>query len=143
MICLDSAALRDIENYAKKSYPRECCGLLIGTNASERKIVEVRPTKNTNMDRAHDRFSIDGREFAKIDRDVAKRGLQIIGIYHSHPDHPAVPSAYDSENAWGGYSYIIAAVEKGEVVDTRSWVFDEEEKQFKEEAMNCIGEKLW
>jgi len=137
---IDNNNLHEIKLYAKKSYPNECCGFLLGTNTSEKKVVKVCPVKNTNMDRTHDRFSIDGRDFAKIDREAAKKGLQIIGIYHSHPDHPAAPSAFDTENAWVGYSYVIAAVEKGEVVDIKSWVFDEKAKQFEQETVSSVRE---
>ena len=136
MLCIDKGTLSDIESQVKKSYPFECCGLLIGTNTSEKKVVEVRPVQNKNKERTHDRYEIDGREFVKIDKEAAKKGLQIVGIYHSHPDHPSIPSAYDSEHAWVGYSYIIAAIEKGEKIDIRSWVFDEEKKQFEEEEIH-------
>lgn len=136
MLCIDDSKFHDIENQVKKSYPLECCGLLIGTNASEKKVVEVRPVENKNTERTHDRYEIDGREFAKIDKEATKNGLQIIGIYHSHPDHPAMPSVYDTEHAWTGYSYMIAAIEKGKKVEVKSWVFNEEKKQFEEEKIS-------
>lgn len=136
MLCIDKNKFREVENEAKKSYPVECCGLLIGTNTSEKKVVEVRPLRNTNTERSHDRYEIEGREFIKADKEAARKGLQIIGIYHSHPDHPAIPSAFDTDHAWCGYSYLIAAVENGERIVIRSWVFDEEKKQFQEEEIN-------
>ncbi|MBU6390831.1 MAG: M67 family metallopeptidase [Planctomycetota bacterium] len=136
MLCIDDSKFRDIENQVKKSYPLECCGLLIGANTSEKKVFEVRPTKNWNVERAHDRYVIDSKEFNKIDKETRKKGLQIIGIYHSHPDHPAMPSAYDTEHAWAGYSYMIAAIEKGEKIEVRSWIFNEEKKQFEEEKIS-------
>ena len=136
MLCIDDSKFRDIENQVKKSYPLECCGLLIGTNTSEKKVVEVRPVQNKNTERTHDRYEIEGREFAKIDKEATKNCLQIIGIYHSHPDHPALPSVYDTEHAWAGYSYMIAAIEKGEKIEVRSWVFNEEKKQFEEEKIS-------
>jgi len=120
MLCIDKNNLREVGNEAKKSYPVECCGLLIGTNTSEKKVVEVRPIRNTNTERSHDRYEIDGSAFVKADKEAARKGLQIIGIYHSHPDHPPVPSAFDTEHAWCGYSYLIAAVENGETLEIRS-----------------------
>jgi len=120
LLGIDNDNLHFIKDLVKKSYPYECCGLLIGTNTSEKKVVEVHPVQNKNAERTHDRY---------------KKGLQIIGIYHSHPDHPAIPSAYDTEHAWVGYSYMIAAVEKGEPIDIRSWIFNEEKKQFEEEEI--------
>ncbi|MCR4291600.1 MAG: M67 family metallopeptidase [Candidatus Kuenenia sp.] len=135
MLGIDNDTLRFIKDLVKKSYPYECCGLLIGTNTSGKKVVEVRPVQNKNTERTHDRYEIEDKEFLKIDKEASKKGLQIIGIYHSHPDHPAIPSAYDTEHAWAGYSYMIAAVEKGEAIDIRSWLFNEEKKQFEEEEI--------
>jgi proteasome lid subunit RPN8/RPN11 len=135
LLHIDKSKIRDIENQVKKSYPFECCGLLVGTNTSEKKVVDVCPVHNKNTERTHDRYEIDGREFVRIDREYSKKGLQIIGIYHSHPDHPSMPSVYDTNHAWSGYSYMIIAIEKGEKIDIRSWVFHEEEKQFREEEI--------
>jgi proteasome lid subunit RPN8/RPN11 len=135
LLRIDKSNILAIENQVKKSYPFECCGLLIGTNTSEKKVVEVFPLHNKNTERTHDRYEIDGREFDKADRESSKKGLQIVGIYHSHPDHPSRPSAYDTDHAWAGYSYMIIAIEKGEKIDIRSWVFHEEEKQFHEEEI--------
>ena len=68
MLCINADNLSNIENQVKKNYPYECCGLLLGTNTSEKKVVEVRPVQNKNKERTHDRYEIDGKEFAKIDR---------------------------------------------------------------------------
>ncbi|UJS18100.1 MAG: M67 family metallopeptidase [Candidatus Jettenia sp.] len=137
-LCIDARKLHDIENEVRKSYPLECCGLLIGTNTSEKKVVEVYPVQNKNTERTHDRYEIDGKEFTRVDKEAAKKGLQIIGIYHSHPDHPAIPSVFDTERAWFGYSYMIIAIEKGKKIEVRSWVYDEVEKQFEEEKITRI-----
>ncbi|MDN3514445.1 MAG: M67 family metallopeptidase [Candidatus Brocadia sp.] len=136
LLCIDKDKLREIENQVKKSYPSECCGLLIGTNASEKRVVDVRPVQNKNFERAHDRYVIERGDFEKVDREAVKNGLQIIGVYHSHPDHPAIPSTYDTEHACSWFSYIIVAVEGGEKMEIKSWVFDEKKKQFKEEEIN-------
>ena len=136
MLCINNDKLCDIKNEVKKSYPLECCGFLVGINTSEKKVVEVFPVQNKNIERTHDRYEIDGKEFVNVDKEAAKKGLQIIGIYHSHPDHPAIPSAYDTQCAWGGYSYMIAAIEKGKKIEIRSWIYDEKKKQFEEEKIN-------
>ena len=85
----------------------------------KKKVIEVRSIRNTNTERSHDRYEIEGREFIKADKEAARKGLQIIGIYHSHPDHPAIPSDFDTEHAWCGYSYLIAAVENGIKIEIR------------------------
>lgn len=135
MLYIGDDNLRKIKDQVQKHYPLECCGFLIGTNVSGKRVVSVCPVQNKNTERTHDRYEIDGKEFDKTDREAAKKGLQILGIYHSHPDHPATPSTYDTERAWGGYSYVIAAIEKGEKIDMKSWVLDEETRQFKEESI--------
>ncbi|MEP9411016.1 MAG: M67 family metallopeptidase [Candidatus Brocadia sp.] len=136
MLYIGNDKLREIEEQVKKSYPLECCGLLIGTNTGGKKVVGVRPVQNKNFERAHDRYVIERGDFERVDREAVKNGLQIIGVYHSHPDHPAIPSAYDTEHACSWFSYIIVAVEGGEKTDIKSWVFDEEKKRFKEEEIN-------
>ncbi len=138
MLGIDNDKVRYIKDLAKKSYPNECCGLLIGINTSEKRIVDVRPTQNWNVERSHDRYVIDRREFEKIDKEAVKKGFQIIGVYHSHPDHPAIPSEYDSEHACSWFSYIIVAVEKGETTDIKSWVFNDKEKLFEEEKIHLL-----
>ncbi|MBM4053259.1 MAG: M67 family metallopeptidase [Planctomycetes bacterium] len=138
MLYVSKNDLNIIKNEVIKSYPSECCGLLVGRNAAEKKVVEIYPVQNKNTERTHDRYEISGKDFMRVDRSASKKGLQIIGIYHSHPDHPAVPSAFDKENAWSSYSYMIISVEKREDIEFRSWVFNEERKLFIEEKINCI-----
>lgn len=135
MLRISSEKLRYIESLTKKSYPSECCGLLVGTDYPEKRVVEVCPVPNGNVERAHDRFVIDRCDFEKVDKNATKNGLQIIGVYHSHPDHPAVPSQYDKDHACSWFSYIIVAVEKGEKTEVKSWVFREEDRQFEEEEI--------
>ena len=134
---IDNDKLSYIKEQVKKSYPHECCGLLVGINTSERRVVEVCPVQNKNFERAHDRYVIETRDFEKVDKEAAKKGFQIIGVYHSHPDHPAVPSVHDTEQVCSNWflSYIIVAIEKGDKIDVKSWVFNEEKKQFEEEEI--------
>lgn len=137
MLHIGESELNSIKNEVIRNYPLECCGLLVGTNTSEKRVVEIYPVQNKNTERTQDRYEISGKDFMKTDRNVSKKGLQIIGIYHSHPDHPAVPSAFDTENAWSSYSYMIVSVEKRKDIEFRSWVFDEKRKLFIEEKINC------
>lgn len=122
---------------AKSAYPFECCGLLVGRNDSGKKVYEVYPVENKNKVRAQDRYEIDPKRFDEIDREVTKKGLSIIGIYHSHPDHPAEPSEFDKECAcaWREYSYIIISVRNKEETEVRSWYFDQKKKAVEEEEL--------
>ncbi|GAX62011.1 metal-dependent protease of the PAD1/JAB1 superfamily [Candidatus Scalindua japonica] len=120
---------------AKTAYPHECCGLLVGTiRDSEKTVHEVYPVENKNKVRAADRYEIDPIEFDRIDREATKKGWNITGIYHSHPDHPAEPSAFDKECAcvWTEYSYIIISVKDGVDDELRCWRFDSVKQDIEE-----------
>jgi proteasome lid subunit RPN8/RPN11 len=123
---------------AKAAYPHECCGLFVGTiNDSGKKVHEVYPVENKNKVRAADRYEIDPKEFDRIDREAAKKGWSIAGIYHSHPDHPAEPSAFDKDcaSAWVEYSYIIISVKDGVDDELRCWRFDTGKQDVEEEEV--------
>ena len=123
---------------AKTAYPHECCGLLVGnSNDSGRVVREVYPVENKNKVRAADRYEIDPKEFDRIDREATKKGWNIIGIYHSHPDHPSEPSAFDKDCAcvWAEYSYIIISVKDGVDDELRCWRFDAEKQDVEEEEV--------
>jgi proteasome lid subunit RPN8/RPN11 len=121
MLTITPAIKAHIEQHAESTYPHECCGVLVGNAGNVRVAVEAHSTGNLNTERAHDRFELDPRDYMRIDREVRARGLDIIGIYHSHPDHPAQPSATDLAAAWEGYSYVIVSVRKGEAGDFHSF----------------------
>lgn len=136
MIIINKDNLNIIKEHAKKAYPYECCGLLVGRDAgSEKDVIEIHALTNLNTERANDRYEIDPKEYMKIDQEVATRKLSIIGIYHSHPDHPSRPSEFDASRAWEGYSYMIIAIANGEEFEVKSWVFHDSTKTFEEEEI--------
>jgi proteasome lid subunit RPN8/RPN11 len=108
---------------ALAGYPDESCGLLIGRRSTEPDtlVEDVVQARNVNVERPGDRYELDPDAFAAADRAARERGLEIVGIWHSHPDHPAVPSATDRDRAWTGWSYLIASVGRGGVAELRSW----------------------
>jgi proteasome lid subunit RPN8/RPN11 len=135
---LYSHHLQAIQNHAERIYPEECCGLLLGQRRGDVKtLIEVLPTENSWDDEAADafqaiegsaqlesskrsRFSIAPVVMLKAQKDARARRLDIIGIFHSHPDHPAVPSEFDRAIAWQQYSYIIVSVQQGKACDLKS-----------------------
>lgn len=135
MLTITPAIKAHIEQHAESTYPHECCGVLVGSAGNGRVAVEAHRTGNLNTERAHDRFELDPRDYMRIDREARARGLDIIGIYHSHPDHPAQPSATDLAAAWEGYSYVIVSVRNGEAADFHS--FELQGGAFSQEEVRC------
>ena len=138
MIYINQHLVNRMLKEAKVAYPHECCGLFVGTiSDSGKKVHEVYPVENKNKVRAADRYEIDPKEFDRIDREATKKGWNITGIYHSHPDHPAEPSAFDKDcaNVWTEYSYIIISVKDGVDDELRCWRFDAGKQDVEEEGV--------
>ncbi len=91
--------------------------------------------KNTATERLRDRYSLDPHDLLKVFELAEETGLDICGFYHSHPDHPALPSSYDREMAWNGYMYLILEIRKGRFTGARAWTIEQEGNPFKEEAL--------
>lgn len=110
--------------WAVETYPYEGCGLLLGRRDGEAAHVRrVRRACNLNSKRARDRYDLDPRDYLAAEKEAAEAGLEVIGIWHTHPDHSAHPSAVDEEAAWAGWSYVILAVTSAGVHELRSWRF--------------------
>lgn len=132
--------LQVLRHHAATTYPEECCGVLLGTvlgdGGEEGSIVErVLPIENEREDSRHNRYLITPETVLAAHREARRLKLDIVGYYHSHPDHPAEPSDFDREHAWPGMSYVIVAVEDGEVEATRSWRLADDRSCFHEESL--------
>jgi proteasome lid subunit RPN8/RPN11 len=119
--------LKVMIDHAEADYPRECCGLILGVGD---RVEAIEPMVNVWVGEAghsvRDRYAIDPAEMLGVMKRSRDQGLEIIGIYHSHPDHPAVPSECDRAAAWPQYRYVILSVERGKVVDLGVWVLEDE-----------------
>ncbi|MBI5048282.1 MAG: M67 family metallopeptidase [Deltaproteobacteria bacterium] len=122
----------EIIGHAKLAYPYECCGALIGKG---KKVVNCRLMENINKERANDRYEINPKELLQVEKEASLNGLEIIGFYHSHPDHPDRPSSFDRERAWPLYSYVIISVQNGKTASVKSWTFEDEKEAFREEEI--------
>ena len=131
-LVLSGALRRHIEAEGAAAYPNECCGILIGHDLDDRRVVDrLEPGRNVYApDEQYHRFSIDPRAQMKAERDAEATGKVVLGFYHSHPDHPARPSEYDREHAWPFYSYVIVSIANGRPADMTSWVLDDHTNQF-------------
>jgi len=122
---LDPAQTQRLRAWAQEAYPYERCGLLIGH--AEHDVVhvdEVIAARNLNTLRAHDRYELDPEDLLRADVQAHERHLDVVGVWHTHPDHPARPSATDREQAWDGWSYLILSVTPAGVQTMRSWRLD-------------------
>jgi len=129
-----------LRRHGEETYPHECCGVLLGRmDGDERVVTSVARAGNTRTDSAHNRYNIDPKDLIRIQREGRERGEDIIGFYHSHPDHPARWSSTDlAEAHWFGCSYVITSVEKGKAVLTNSYELtgsDENDKKLIDEKI--------
>lgn len=131
--------------HGEETYPHECCGILLGRSAATGiEVASLLRAGNTRTDSAHNRYHIDPRELIAAQREGRKQGLDIVGFYHSHPDHPAQWSATDfAEAHWFGCAYLITAVEgnkqTGRATLTHSFLLtgaNEEDKAFQPQPID-------
>jgi proteasome lid subunit RPN8/RPN11 len=125
-----------IRAHAREEYPHECCGALLGTEDGDTRIItQVIRLANERTDLRERRFYVSPQQVLMAERQARAAGLLLLGFYHSHPDHLAVPSEYDREHALPYYSYPIVSVVQGEPTDLRSWRLKEDRSGFEEERM--------
>jgi len=141
MLKLAQALYDALRDHGEETYPHECCGVLLGEmDGDTRTVTSTVRAGNTRTDSAHNRYNIDPKDLIRIQREGRSRGEEIIGFYHSHPDHPARWSQTDfAEAHWFGCSYVITSVEKGKAATTNSFEltgFDEADKQFLDEKID-------
>jgi proteasome lid subunit RPN8/RPN11 len=140
MLKLSQSHYAALRRHGEETYPHECCGVLLGRmDSDERVATSVARAGNTRTDSAHNRYDIDPKDLIRIQREGRERGEDIIGFYHSHPDHPARWSSTDlAEAHWFGCSYVITSVEKGKAVLTNSFELsgsDENDKKLVDEKI--------
>ena len=137
MIRLPEIAIEAIREHGRESYGDEACGAMYGrVNGLDAKVVvRVAPLENARENERHRRFVVTPDAYRKAEAEAARSGLTLLGFYHSHPDHPAYPSAYDLEHAFPFFSYVILAVENAEPKTMRSFVLANDRKEFLEEKV--------
>lgn len=136
---LTDELLARIHAHGEESYPEEGAGFLLGNdlNNGKRAVREIFPLINSREDAArHNRYLITPEDYLKAELTADKLGLSLIGVFHSHPDHPNQPSEYDREWAQPFFSYIITSVNKGKAADSRSWRLTEDRSNFEEEKIS-------
>lgn len=130
--------LDEIRRHGESDYPEECCGLLIGSFGGDgRKVTEeIFPISNAREEAAkRNRFLIAPEDMLRGEKHARATGRDVVGFYHSHPDHPAVPSQFDLDHAWPVYSYIIVSVREGKASDLFSYEMRSDRSRFDSEDL--------
>ena len=142
MLTISEKDWNSIRRHGEETYPHECCGILLGTvdiEKDEREVRIVVRAGNTRLDSLHNRYNIDPKELIAAQKQARQAGLDIVGFYHSHPDHPPRWSQTDlAEAHWIGCSYVITSVVKGKADVTNSFALVgqlEEDKRFEDERV--------
>ncbi len=143
MLTLAKSEYEALRAHGEETYPHECCGILLGHSGdSSTQVVELMRAGNTRTDSAHNRYHIAPQELVAAQRAGRKKGLDIVGFYHSHPDHPAQWSMTDfAEAHWLGCSYVITAVAQGRAEVTNSFLLrgtSEDDKRFEDQPIELM-----
>ena len=136
MLHLSKDVLTQIHAHGEQAYPEEGAGFLLGADGSERAVKTIVPLANSREDAArHNRYLITAEDYLKAELEADRLGLSLIGVFHSHPDHPNRPSEFDRDWAQPFFSYIITSVDLGKATELRSWRLLEDRSQFVEEKI--------
>jgi proteasome lid subunit RPN8/RPN11 len=135
-----------IRAHGAETYPHECCGALLGREELMggqkivREILGLYPLVNRRDDSPRNRFSVTSEDVRDAEKAARDQELEVVGWYHSHPDHPARPSQYDRDHAWPWYSYIIVSVANGKPEDMTSWRLNDDREEFSSESIEVRDE---
>lgn len=133
-----------IGQHGAEAFPHECCGALLGRDSiflenanaeSPREVLELFPLVNRRDDSPRNRFAVTAEDVLEAEKAARKHGLDVVGWYHSHPDHPARPSQFDREHAWPWYSYVIVSVISGKAADMTSWRLNDDRQDYTPERI--------
>ena len=145
-LVLPGAVYAELRGHGEETYPHECCGILLGRSEADAiRVSTLLRAGNTRTDAAHNRYHIAPQELIAAQREGRKQGLDIVGFYHSHPDHPAQWSVTDfAEAHWLGCAYVITAVERGQAQTTNSFLLtgsDEQDKAFVNQPITVMEQE--
>jgi proteasome lid subunit RPN8/RPN11 len=131
----DRHFVEKMKTHAGQTYPEECCGILLGKSEADSRIVyEVMAIDNSSEQLRTRRFIITPEDYRTAETQAGKNGLEILGFYHSHPDHPARPSQFDLEHAFPSWSYVIIGVDHGQPATMSSWILRDDRSRFEAEV---------
>ena len=132
---LGPGVLEAIRDHGAEAYPHECCGALLGRDGT---VIEAWALPNTTEEGPRRRFLIRPADYRSAEQRANATGLELLGFYHSHPDHPARPSQYDLDHAWPVFAYVILSVMNEEPGDITSWRLAADRSAFEPESLNLV-----
>lgn len=136
-ICVSEELAEKIRAHGAATFPHECCGALLGRDEPSREVFSLFPLVNRRDDSPRNRFSVTAEDVLEAEKAACAQSLEVVGWYHSHPDHPALPSEYDRDHAWPWYSYIIVSVHSGAPKDMTSWRLKDDRSGFDGETIQA------
>jgi proteasome lid subunit RPN8/RPN11 len=136
---LSGALIDAIRRAGEQAYPAECCGVLGGRVDTVREVHRLVPMPNRRTDDPH-RYLILPDDLRRVTGQLTGRGMEVLGFYHSHPDHPPTPSGFDVEHAWPWYSYVIVRVDEGRAGDLTSWQLEDDRSAMRPESLDVFSE---
>jgi proteasome lid subunit RPN8/RPN11 len=141
---IDHATMRAIEAHGEAAYPNEAAGLLLGrVDGNEKIVADIVPIANQwEADEQYHRYLITPKDMLHGEREATARGLDVIGVFHSHPDHPAEPSVFDRDWALPWYSYVITAINDAAAGVSRAWLLRDDRSAFDEELLDVAPSQL-
>ncbi len=144
MLELAAGILSRIQAHGEAAYPEEGAGLLLGITAEgRRQVLHILEFNNSREENARlNRYLLTPQDYLAGEQEADRLGLEVLGVFHSHPDHPDRPSEFDREWAMPWFSYMITSVEDGKAVSTRSWQLAEDRLAFLEEPISLISETV-
>ncbi len=125
-------ALKQMKSHLEQTYPHEGCGVMLGKNDV---VTMIHRGTNIRQDRQEDRFLLAPSDIMDAEKLAKQNSIEIVGFYHSHPDHPAKPSTTDLESAWEGYHYLITSINKGRMEDIGVFRLPEQGNNFVQETL--------
>ena len=122
-----------IRRHGQETYPHECCGALVGRGGE---VIDLVPLPNTTEERPRRRFLVRAGDYRQAEQRATELGVELLGFYHSHPDHPARPSQYDLDHAWPTFAYIIVAIAQGAAAAMTVWFLKDDRSSFEEGTLH-------
>lgn len=138
---ISPAAMNQLQQHGVAAYPEEGAGLILGLDTGGKKLVtKLIMLENTREAGArHNRYQLTPKDFQQAEAEASRLGVEVLGVFHSHPDHPNQPSEFDRENALPAFTYIITSINAGKAAGSRSWRLKDDRSGFEEESIEILG----